>query len=70
AGGELAQLVKDATAYGDGGVRAPAVRLLVGGRIADLSGVLEPEALLALARAELRPRGAGERVVAVVESRS
>ncbi|MBM9617305.1 hydantoinase/oxoprolinase family protein [Streptomyces zhihengii] len=70
AGGELARLVKDATAYGDGGVRAPAVRLLVGGRIADLSGVLEPEALLALARAELRPRGAGERVVAVVESRS
>ncbi|MFD5390766.1 hydantoinase/oxoprolinase family protein [Streptomyces sp. NPDC127074] len=69
-GEALAALVRDATSYGDGGVRAPAVRLLVGGRIADLSGVLEPEALLALARAELRPRGAGEPVVAVVESRT
>lgn len=69
AGEALASLVRDATSYGDGGVRAPAVRLLVGGRIADLSGVLEPGALLALARSELRARAADERVVAVVESR-
>ncbi|MFE9387278.1 hydantoinase/oxoprolinase family protein [Streptomyces sp. NPDC007025] len=70
AGEALAALVRDATAYGDGGVRAPAVRLLVGARIADLSGVLEPDALLALARSELRSRGADEPVVAVVEPRS
>ncbi|MFZ3565372.1 hydantoinase/oxoprolinase family protein [Streptomyces sp. BH097] len=70
AGEALAALVRDATAYGDGGTRAPAVRLLVGGRIADLSGVLEPEALLALARSELRARAADEPVVAVVESRA
>ncbi|MEU2687214.1 hydantoinase/oxoprolinase family protein [Streptomyces hygroscopicus] len=69
-GEALAALVRDTTSYGDGGVRAPAVRLLVGGRIADLSGVLDPEALLALARTELRPRGSGEPVVAVVESRT
>ncbi|MFF4754622.1 hydantoinase/oxoprolinase family protein [Streptomyces sp. NPDC002514] len=70
AGEALASLVRDATSYGDGGVRAPAVRLLVGGRIADLSGVLEPDALLALARSELRARAAEEPVVAVVESRA
>ncbi|MBP8531749.1 hydantoinase/oxoprolinase family protein [Streptomyces sp. MK37H] len=70
AGETLASLVREATSYGDGGVRAPAVRLLVGGRIADLSGVLEPEALLALARSELRTRAADEPVVAVVESRA
>ncbi|GAA1134299.1 MULTISPECIES: hydantoinase/oxoprolinase family protein [Streptomyces violaceusniger group] len=70
AGEALASLVREATSYGDGGVRAPAVRLLVGGRIADLSGVLEPEALLALARSELRTRAADEPVVAVVESRA
>ncbi|MGD6757167.1 hydantoinase/oxoprolinase family protein [Streptomyces sp. BH105] len=70
AGEALAALVRDATSYGDGGTRAPAVRLLVGGRIADLSGVLEPEALLALARSELRARAADEPVVAVVESRA
>ncbi|MEU5641318.1 hydantoinase/oxoprolinase family protein [Streptomyces milbemycinicus] len=69
AGETLASLVRDATSYGDGGVRAPAVRLLVGGRIADLSGVLEPGALLALARSELRTRAADEPVIAVVESR-
>ncbi|ADI03675.1 ATP utilising protein [Streptomyces bingchenggensis BCW-1] len=69
AGETLASLVRDATSYGDGGVRAPAVRLLVGGRIADLSGVLEPGALLALARSELRARAADEPVIAVVESR-
>ncbi|MEB8342914.1 hydantoinase/oxoprolinase family protein [Streptomyces endophyticus] len=70
AGEALAALVRDATSYGDGGMRAPAVRLLIGGRIADLSGVLEPEALLALARSELRARAADEPVVAVVESRA
>ncbi|MGW0686905.1 hydantoinase/oxoprolinase family protein [Streptomyces sp. NPDC002754] len=70
AGEALSALVRDATSYGDGGTRAPAVRLLVGGRIADLSGVLEPEALLALARSELRARAADEPVVAVVESRT
>ncbi|MEU1785048.1 hydantoinase/oxoprolinase family protein [Streptomyces sparsogenes] len=70
AGEEIASLVRDATSYGDGGVRAPAVRLLVGGRIADLSGVLEPGALLALARSELRARAADEPVVAVVETRA
>ncbi|RII13788.1 Acetophenone carboxylase gamma subunit [Streptomyces sp. YIM 130001] len=66
----LARLVKEKTSYGDGGVRAPAVRLLLGSRIADLSGVLEPEPLLALARGELRSRGGAEPVIAVVEVRS
>ncbi|MFJ6700582.1 hydantoinase/oxoprolinase family protein [Streptomyces sp. NPDC091272] len=65
----LARLVREGTSYGDGGVRAPALRLLVGSRIADLSGVLEPQPLLALAAGELRTRGADEPVVAVVEAR-
>lgn len=66
----LAALVRETTSYGDGGVRAPAVRLLLGSRIADLSGVLDPEPLLALARSELRDRPADEPVVAVLEVRS
>ncbi|MFF3751844.1 hydantoinase/oxoprolinase family protein [Streptomyces sp. NPDC002018] len=66
----LASLVEEATSYGDGGVRAPALRLLIGARIADLSGVLDPQPLLALARSELRARAADEPVVAVVEART
>ncbi|WP_405986864.1 hydantoinase/oxoprolinase family protein [Streptomyces sp. NBC_00872] len=66
----LASLVEEATSYGDGGVRAPALRLLVGARIADLSGVLDPQPLLALARGELRSRAADEPLVAVVEART
>ncbi|MGY3677707.1 hydantoinase/oxoprolinase family protein [Streptomyces sp. TE33382] len=66
----LATLVRDTTSYGDGGVRAPAVRLLIGSRIADLSGVLDPEPLLALARSELKARAADEPVVAVLEVRT
>lgn len=66
----LAKLVRETTSYGDGGVRAPAVRLLLGSRIADLSGVLDPEPLLALARSELDSRTADETVVAVLEVRT
>ncbi|MDQ1034091.1 N-methylhydantoinase A/oxoprolinase/acetone carboxylase beta subunit [Streptomyces sp. V3I8] len=66
----LGDLVREATSYGDGGVRAPALRLLLGSRIADLSGVLDPQPLLALARSEMRDRAADEPVVAVVEVRS
>ncbi|MFD4948166.1 hydantoinase/oxoprolinase family protein [Streptomyces sp. NPDC058409] len=66
----LARLVADATSYGDGGVRAPALRLLLGSRIADLSGVLDPQPLLALARSELGTHSADESVVAVVEVRT
>ncbi|MFD7617101.1 hydantoinase/oxoprolinase family protein [Streptomyces sp. NPDC059802] len=66
----LARLVGEATSYGDGGVRAPALRLLIGSRIADLSGVLDPQPLLALARSELGTRAADESVIAVVEVRT
>jgi hypothetical protein len=66
----LARLVAQSTSYGDGGVRAPALRLLLGARIVDLSGILDPQPLLALAAGELRPRAADESVVAVLESRS
>lgn len=66
----LGALVAEATSYGDGGVRAPALRLLIGSRIADLSGVLAPGPLLALARSEMEGRPGDETVVAVVEARS
>ncbi|WP_129843497.1 hydantoinase/oxoprolinase family protein [Streptomyces sp. RFCAC02] len=66
----LARLVTEGTSYGDGGVRAPAVRLLLGSRIADFSGVLDAQPLLALARGELRSRSGDEPVIAVVETRS
>ncbi|MFB6551131.1 hydantoinase/oxoprolinase family protein [Streptomyces sp. NPDC056405] len=66
----LARLVTESTSYGDGGVRAPAVRLLVGSRIADLSGVLDPQAVLALARSEISTRAGDEPLVAVLEVRT
>ncbi|MEU6268580.1 hydantoinase/oxoprolinase family protein [Saccharopolyspora shandongensis] len=66
----LAELIRETTSYGDGGVRAPSLRLLLGSRIADLSGVLEAGQLLSLARSELRSRTADEPVVAVLEVRS
>ncbi|PRX44936.1 N-methylhydantoinase A/oxoprolinase/acetone carboxylase beta subunit [Prauserella shujinwangii] len=66
----LTRLIHESTSYGDGGVRAPALRLLLGSRIADLSGVLEAGPLLALARSELGSRAADEPVIAVLEPRS
>ncbi|MFD4026266.1 hydantoinase/oxoprolinase family protein [Streptomyces sp. NPDC058576] len=66
----LAQLIREGTSYGDGGERAPALRMLVGARIVDLSGVLDPQPLLALARNELHTRSSDEPLVALVEVRS
>ncbi|MBK1786538.1 hydantoinase/oxoprolinase family protein [Prauserella sp. ASG 168] len=66
----LTRLITESTSYGDGGVRAPALRLLLGSRIADLSGVLDADSLLALARSELRSRAADEPVIAVLEARA
>jgi len=65
----LAALVAEHTRVGDGGSRAPAVWLLVGPKIADLSGVLAGDQLLALIGAELRTRTPDEPVVAILEDR-
>jgi N-methylhydantoinase A/oxoprolinase/acetone carboxylase beta subunit len=65
----LATLVDKHTRYGDGGSRAPAVWLLVGPKIADLSGVLDRDQLVALIGAELKTRAADEPVVAILEDR-
>ncbi|GLU50282.1 hydantoinase/oxoprolinase family protein [Nocardiopsis ansamitocini] len=65
----LARLVDERTSYGDGGSRAPAVWLLVGPKIANLSGVLDEEQLLSLAATELRSRTPEESLVAVMEER-
>ncbi|MCW2542291.1 MAG: N-methylhydantoinase A/acetone carboxylase, beta subunit [Frankiales bacterium] len=66
----LRGLLHTTTTYGDGGVRAPAVHLLIGARIADLTGVLDSESLLALAQGELSNLPPDETVVAIVEPRS
>ena len=65
----LGALVDERTRYGDGGSRAPAVWLLAGPKIADLSGVLDRDQLLALIAAELSTRAADEPVVAILEDR-
>ncbi|MEV6609805.1 hydantoinase/oxoprolinase family protein [Kutzneria sp. NPDC051319] len=65
----LATLVERHTRYGDGGSRAPAVWLLVGPRIVDLSGVLDRDQLVALAGAELKSRADDEPVVVLLEDR-
>ncbi|MFZ7086558.1 hydantoinase/oxoprolinase family protein [Curtobacterium sp. RRHDQ10] len=66
----LPQLVAEHTSYGDGGSRAPALQLLIGPRIADLSGVLDESQLISLARTELEGRDRAESLVAVLEVRS
>ncbi|MBB4679041.1 N-methylhydantoinase A/oxoprolinase/acetone carboxylase beta subunit [Crossiella cryophila] len=65
----LLELIHGRTRYGDGGGRAPAVRLLLGAKVVDLSGVLAVDALLALADTELRTRAPGETLVAIMEER-
>lgn len=65
----LATLVEQHTRYGDGGSRVPAVWLLVGPRIVDLSGVLDRDQLVALAGVELKARASDEPVVALLEDR-
>ncbi|MDU0287872.1 hydantoinase/oxoprolinase family protein [Saccharothrix longispora] len=69
AGQVLAALVDEHTSHGDGGSRAPALTLLVGPKIADLSGVLDRDQLVALIGAELSSRTPEEPVVAIVEER-
>ncbi|WIE55635.1 hypothetical protein [Curtobacterium sp. MCBD17_003] len=71
AGGEaLPRLIAEHTAYGDGGSRAPALQLLVGPRIADLSGVLDESQLVSLARTEVEGQDRADSLVAVLEVRS
>jgi N-methylhydantoinase A/oxoprolinase/acetone carboxylase beta subunit len=67
--GRLATLVDEHTRYGDGGSRTPAVWLLAGPKIADLSGVLDRDQLVALIGAELKTRAPEEPVVAILEDR-
>ncbi|GAA3566484.1 hydantoinase/oxoprolinase family protein [Amycolatopsis ultiminotia] len=66
----VAELVDRHTRYGDGGSRAPAVWLLVGPKIADLSGVLDRDQLIALAGAELKTRATDEPLVVILEDRT
>jgi N-methylhydantoinase A/oxoprolinase/acetone carboxylase beta subunit len=67
--GRIKDLVEERTTYGDGGALPPAVWLLLGPKLADLSGVLDPGHLVALASAEVARRAPGERIVAVMEKR-
>ncbi|MFC9086438.1 hydantoinase/oxoprolinase family protein [Nocardiopsis dassonvillei] len=67
--GRLKDLVAERTAYGDGGALPPAVWLLLGPKFADLSGVLDPGHLVALASAEIARRAPDETVIAVMEKR-
>ncbi|PSL00546.1 N-methylhydantoinase A/oxoprolinase/acetone carboxylase beta subunit [Murinocardiopsis flavida] len=67
--GRLRDLVAERTAYGDGGAVPPAVWLLLGPKIADLSGVLDPGHLLALASTEIGGRPPDEGVVVLMETR-
>ncbi|GAA1683929.1 hydantoinase/oxoprolinase family protein [Kribbella yunnanensis] len=69
ASARLAVLADQHTRYGDGGARVPAVWLLVGPKIADLSGVLDRDQLIALAGAELKTRADDEQVVLILEDR-
>ncbi|MEQ3553031.1 hydantoinase/oxoprolinase family protein [Pseudonocardia nematodicida] len=65
----LASAVTRLTSYGDGGSRAPAVQLIAGPTLADLSGVLDESALISLARSELDGKNRDDDLVAVLEVR-
>lgn len=68
--GSLPGIIAEHTAYGDGGSRAPALQLLIGPRIADLSGVLDESQLISLARTEVEGQDRSAALVAVLEVRS
>jgi hypothetical protein len=53
--------------YDDGGERLPAVFLLAGPRIVNLSGLLSVEQIISLAEAELENMPAEEMVLLLVE---
>ena len=67
--GALKDLVAERTVYGDGGAVPPAVWLLLGPKLADLSGVMDSGHLLALAGTEIARRGPQEKVVVLMERR-
>ncbi|MBW0104230.1 hydantoinase/oxoprolinase family protein [Pseudonocardia sp. KRD-291] len=67
--GLVAAAVTRLTSYGDGGSRAPAVQLIAGPTVADLSGVLDESALISLARSELDGKNRDDDLVAVLEVR-
>lgn len=68
--GSLPGIIAEHTAYGDGGSRAPALQLLIGPRIADLSGVLDESQLISLARTEVEGQDRSAALVAILEVRS
>jgi N-methylhydantoinase A/oxoprolinase/acetone carboxylase beta subunit len=63
-------VIDDLTVFGDGGSQIPAVRLLVGGRIVNLSGLPRAEQVLAMLDNELAHRHRDEDVVILAEARS
>lgn len=67
--GRLKDLVAERTVYGDGGAVPPAVWLLLGPKLADLSGVMDSGHLLALAGTEISRRSPEEQVIALMEQR-
>lgn len=67
--GRLKDLVAERTVYGDGGAVPPAVWLLLGPKLADLSGVMDSGHLLALAGTEISRRGPEEKVLVLTEQR-
>ncbi|PRX96609.1 hydantoinase/oxoprolinase family protein [Allonocardiopsis opalescens] len=67
--GRLRDLVEERTAYGDGGAVPPATWLLLGTKIADLSGVMDAGHLVALAGTEIGRRSPDEKVIAIMERR-
>jgi len=62
----LREMIGAQTHYGDGGERLPAVFLIAGPRIFNLSGLLTTEQILSLAEAELQYLPAGDLVMLVV----
>lgn len=69
-GDRLPSVISKATVYGDGGSRAPAVQLIVGPHIVDLSGVIDESQLVSLARNELDKASRNDSLISVMEVRS
>jgi len=67
ASGKLKKIIDENRVYGDAGSAIPAVFILLGQRVLDLSSVLEEEQVLSLARTELERAGKADRIIAIAK---
>ena len=69
-GGSLDNLISDNTTYGDAGGLPPDIFLIVSGKIIDLTGLVNKEQIVSIARVELEKFSRDERVLILAAKKS